>query len=184
LEQAKTLGLVTAKPKLGIHRSTYAFSFAAQESIKFSIQIDPKYFIQLSEMRKALEKAFWYESIAKLNSDDHFILSTQLDSAKVKLSKIPAEIPHVEHKTLHMTIYRHLDNTFVKGILEGFWFAYEIVGMNQFSEIDYLKKVWDYHSKIVNAIYETDYDLSYRLLIEHLDLIQNRGHQLRKYNFE
>ena len=184
LEQAKTLGLVTAKPKLGIRRIPYNFSSAAQESIKYAIHLDQKYFSQLSEMRKALEKAFWYESITKLNDEDCKILLSQIKTAQEKLIREPAEIPHLEHKTLHMTVFRHLDNTFVKGILEGFWFAYEVIGMNQFSNVDYLRKVWNYHSRIINAIIESDFDLSYRLLIEHFELIQNREQKAQKYSFE
>lgn len=184
LEQAKTLGLVIAKPKAGIRRVPYAFSPAAKQSIKFAVLQDAKYFTKLSEIRKGLEKAFWYESVAKLNADDLGFLNTQLDSAWRKLGKRPAEIPHLEHKTLHLSIYHHLDNTFVTGILEGFWYAYEIIGMSQYSDLEYLKRVWEYHSKIIKSLEEGDFDSSYQYLMDHLDLVQSRRFPNSKYVFE
>ncbi len=184
LEQAKTLGLVTAKPKAGIRRVPYAFSPAAIQSIKFAVLQDTKYFVKLSETRKGLEKAFWYEAVAKLNIDDLSFLNTQLESARRKLARRPAEIPHLEHKTLHLSIYHHLDNTFVTGILEGFWCAYEIIGMSQYSDLEYLTRVWGYHSKIVKSLEEGDFDLSYQYMMDHFDLVQSRRFPNSKYAFE
>ena len=60
--------------------------------------------------------------------------------------------PHAEHRALHLTIFRRLNNPFVRGLLEAYWEAYEAVGLSLYSDFHYLREVWTYHDQIVAAI--------------------------------
>jgi DNA-binding GntR family transcriptional regulator len=95
--------------------------------------------------------------------------------AKQKLNGLRVQIPHSEHRQLHMTIFRRLDNLFVLGILEAYWEAYEKVGLNLYSDYDYLQQVWDYHQKMVDALTKGNFQEGYQFLIEHKDLLHHRS---------
>ena len=88
-----------------------------------------------------------------------------------KLNGSPIRIPHVEHRQLHLTIYRRLDNPFVLGILEAFWDAYESARFNLYSDYHYLQDVWNYHQQMVNAICSGNFDAGHQALSEHTDLL-------------
>jgi DNA-binding FadR family transcriptional regulator len=72
---------------------------------------------------------------------------------------------------LHLTIYRRLNNPFVTGLLFAYWDAYETVGLNFFTDYNYLTEVWNYHQKMVEAICAHDVQAGYIALTEHSDLI-------------
>jgi DNA-binding FadR family transcriptional regulator len=69
-----------------------------------------------------------------------------------------------------------LNNPFVTGILEAYWEAYEAVGLNLYADISYLRTVWQYHRKMVEAICSGDEAAGYRALIEHTDLLLQRSY--------
>ncbi len=66
------------------------------------------------------------------------------------------QIPHEEHKQLHLTIFGRLENPFVSGILEAYWEAYESIGLNVFTDYAYLREVWGYHQRMVDSICSGD----------------------------
>ncbi len=85
----------------------------------------------------------------------------------------PPQLPHQEHRDLHLTIYGKLDNVFVVGLLEAYWDAYEAIGLSRYTELSHLKSVWHYHAQIVDALEAGDVNQGYRLLLEHMDLIKD-----------
>jgi DNA-binding FadR family transcriptional regulator len=92
-----------------------------------------------------------------------------------KLHGMPIQVPHEEHRALHLAIYRRLENPFVTGILEAYWEAYEAVGLNVFAGgYDYLQEVWQYHQEMVNAVCNADYKSGYEALVAHTDLLYQR----------
>ncbi len=91
-----------------------------------------------------------------------------------KLNGQPIQIPHPEHRQLHLGIYRRLDNPFVLGLLEAYWEAYEAVGLNLYTDIDYLQEVWRYHEQMVQAICDGDFARGYAALLQHKDLLFHR----------
>jgi DNA-binding GntR family transcriptional regulator len=94
----------------------------------------------------------------------------------VKLSGSPIQVPHEEHRNLHLLIYRRLENPFVTGILEAYWDAYETVGLNVFAGgYEYLQEVWHYHQEMVESICKGDYKAGYEALIAHTDLLYQRS---------
>jgi DNA-binding FadR family transcriptional regulator len=101
-----------------------------------------------------------------------------------KLHHQPPQVPHEEHKELHLSIFRRLDNPFVQGVLEAYWLAYEESGLAMYTDLQYLEQVWRYHQKMVEAICSGDLDNGYRIVTEHMDLISQRSKSIIRHRFE
>jgi DNA-binding GntR family transcriptional regulator len=84
------------------------------------------------------------------------------------------QIPHWEHRQLHLNIFKRLNNPFVLGILEAYWEAYEAVGLNLYAGYEYLQEVWRYHQSMVDEISRGDYNAGYQALVDHKDLLHQR----------
>ncbi len=174
LEVARALGLVEVKPRTGIRVSPFSFLPAVRFSLLYAMAQNRKLFDAFSELRNHIEFAFFHEAVALLKNEDTAYLKLLIERAFAKLEEHPPRIPHEEHRELHLTIYRRLDNPFVKGLLEAYWDGYEAEGLSVFSDYDYLHEVWTYHEGIVNAIVAGDLDEAYRLLVQHTKLLQKR----------
>ena len=171
LEVARALGLVEVKPRTGIRRLPYAFLPAVRQSLTYAIALEKDSFIAYADLRRHIETAYWHEAVRKLTAEDHTALKDLVARAWDKLRGSPIEIPHPEHRELHLTIYRRIDNPFVTGLLVAYWDAYESVGLNVFTDYNYLTEVWTYHQKMVDSICNGDFDAGYKALDEHSDLI-------------
>lgn len=174
LEVAKALGFVEVRPRTGIRRLPYTFLPAVQQSLSYAMEIDQNYFDAFSELRNHIEAAYWYEAVELLEPEDYEYLKSLLERAWDKLHSPQIKIPHVEHRQLHMGIFRRLDNLFVIGILHAYWDAYEAVGLNMYAGYDYLQQVWGYHQRMVDAICSGDFESGYQALVEHKDLLYHR----------
>jgi DNA-binding GntR family transcriptional regulator len=97
-----------------------------------------------------------------------------VDKAWKKLRGQPVQIPHEEHRQLHLTVFSRLENVFVQGLLEAYWAGYEAVGLNMYAVYAYFHQVWKYHEQMVEAIIEGDIDRGYQALVEHTGLIHHR----------
>jgi DNA-binding FadR family transcriptional regulator len=123
-----------------------------------------------------VEAAFWHEAVRKLTDQDKQELQILVAHAWVKLRGVPIQVPHEEHRTLHLQIYSRLENPFVTGILEAYWEAYEAVGLNVFAGgYEYLQEVWQYHQKMVEAICDGKFEAGYEALVAHTDLLYHRA---------
>jgi DNA-binding FadR family transcriptional regulator len=171
LEVARALGLVEVRPRVGIRRQPYTFLPAVRQSLTYAIALDKNHFIHFADLRRHVETAYWHEAVKLLTPEDHAALKSLVARAWDKLRGSPIEIPHPEHRELHLTIYRRLDNPFVTGLLVAYWDAYESVGLNVFTDYKYLTEVWTYHQKMVDSICTGNYDAGYTALAEHSDLI-------------
>jgi DNA-binding FadR family transcriptional regulator len=175
LEVARALGLVEVKPRLGMRRRTYSFTPAIRQSLGYALALNNGHFRKYSELRNHVESAFWYEAVQKLTSEDKLELQNLITRAWEKLRGIPIQVPHEEHRSLHLKIYSRLENPFVTGILEAYWDAYEAVGLNVFAgDYKYLEEVWQYHQKMVEAICNGTFESGYQALIRHTDLLDHR----------
>jgi DNA-binding FadR family transcriptional regulator len=174
LEVARALGLVEVRPRKGIRKLPYKFAPAVRVSLAYAIANDIKHFEEYADLRKHIEEAYWYESVSKLTDIDLGYLSLLIERAANKLNGDPIEIPHYEHRELHLTIYKRLDNEFVYGLLDAYWDAYETIGLNVYTELTYLQEVWQFHRQIVEALCKKDFNLGYRLLLDHTDLLYHR----------
>jgi DNA-binding FadR family transcriptional regulator len=174
LEVARQLGLVEIRPKTGIRTLDYSFFQTLQTGLKYALALDQGHFYLFGVLRNNVEASFWHEAVRLLKPEDKELLQSLLDSAWEKLRGSPIQIPHFEHRELHLTIYSKLENPFVVGILEAYWDAYESVGLNVYADYSYLHSVWTYHAKMVQAIISGDEESGYRALVEHTGLLHNR----------
>ena len=174
LEVARSLGLVEVKPRTGIRLAEYDFRPAVRFSLMYALAAGRADFEAFGVLRSHLEAAFWREAVARLTPADHVHLQTLIEKARAKLNGRPVQIPHAEHRELHLTIFSRLQNPFVTGLLEAYWDAYEAVGLSMYSDYAYLQEVWDYHARIVAALAAGEVDLGHRLLIQHTQLLRYR----------
>jgi DNA-binding FadR family transcriptional regulator len=176
LEVARALGLVEVRPRLGTRRRAYSFTPAVRQSLRYALALDDAHFRKYSELRNHIEAAFWYEAVQKLTQADQRELQALVARAWEKLRGSPIQVPHEEHRNLHLLIYRRLENPFVTGILEAYWDAYEAVGLNVFAGgYEYLQEVWHFHQEMVVSICKGDYKAGYEALIAHTDLLYQRS---------
>ena len=175
LEVARMLGLVEASPRRGITRTEYSFLPPVRLSLLTALAIDRRAFDLFSGLRIHLETAYWDEAVALLTPEDHAHLRALVAAAKDKLHQQRIQIPSPEHRELHLTIFRRLNNPFVVGLLEAYWDAYEAVELNTYADIAYLEEVWNYHERMVEAIIAGDVAYGKQLLIEHMQLLSQRG---------
>ena len=173
LEVARSLGLVEVRPRTGMRRKPYSFAPAVMQSLNYAITMDKDHFLAFADLRQHIEIAYWHQAVKALAPEDHDRLQELVACAWKKLHGNPIEIPHPEHRELHLTIYRRLNNPFVTGLLQSYWDAYETVGLNFFTDYNYLTQVWTYHQKMVDAICVNDADAGYKALSEHTDLIHH-----------
>ena len=171
LEVARALGLVDVRPRTGIRRLPYTFLPSVRQSLGYAMALDIANFQRFADLRKHVEAAYWYEAVQKLTAEEHEKLQTLVERAWSKLDGRPIQIPHEEHKQLHLTIYGRLENLFVSGILEAYWEAYESIGLNVFTDYNYLREVWEYHQIMVESICSGEFDSGYKALVEHADLL-------------
>jgi DNA-binding FadR family transcriptional regulator len=185
LEVARALGLVDVRPKTGIRKLNYTFKPAVMKSLSYAAALEPSYFFQaFSDLRTHIESAYWYQAVQQLTPEDHSALCELIERATDKLSGSPIQIPHGEHRELHLLIYRRLDNPFVSGILEAYWEAYEAVGLNLYTDISYLQTVWAYHRRMVEAICAGNSSEGYHALMEHTDLLLQRANTGPRHNVD
>lgn len=171
LEVARALGLVEVKPRTGMRRLPYTFRPAVTQSLGYAMRLGRQNFDLYADLRRHLETAYWHEAVRLLTSDDHTELNRLVARAWEKLRGAQPEIPHNEHRKLHLSIYGRLNNPFVTGILEAYWDAYEAVGLHFYTDLNYLEEVWQYHQRMVESICSGDFDAGYQALTEHTDLI-------------
>ena len=175
LEVARTLGLVEASPRRGITRTEYSFLPPVRLSLLTAMALDRRNFDHFSGLRIHLELAYWDEAVARLTQADHEELRRLVAHAKAKLDQPRIQIPFLEHRELHLTVFRRLNNPFVVGLLEAYWDAYQAVELDTYADFYYLRQVWDYHEQIVETIAAGDSALGKQLLMEHMQLLSKRG---------
>ena len=173
-EVARMLGLVEASPRRGITRKAYAFHPPVRLSLLMALALDSAHFREFSDLRSHLETAFWSEAVVLLTAEDKAKLQELVKRAIEQLNQARVQIPHAEHRALHLLIFSRLENPFVKGLIEAYWDAYEAVRLNRYADYSYLQEVWEYHSRIVDAICEGRYDEGKVLLIKHMTLLRQQ----------
>ncbi|MFH1183493.1 MAG: FCD domain-containing protein [Chloroflexota bacterium] len=175
LEVARALGLVDVKPRTGTRRRPFSFAPAVRQSLGYALALNNGHFDQFADLRNHLEEAFWEEATRRLTAEDKAALQALVARAHEKLNAASVQVPHEEHRSLHLLIFRRLDNPFVTGLLEAYWDMYEAVGLNLYSgDMAYLKEVWDYHRRMVECICSGDYAGGREALVAHVDLLAQR----------
>ena len=171
VQVAKALGLVDVHPRLGIRPQPYSFTPAVDASLCFAIEQDRTHFEDFVDLRRHLELAYFPRAVDLLEEEDYQELRRLVARAWQKLRGKPARIPHQEHRELHLAFYRRLENVFVTGLLEAYWDAYEAVGLNVYTDFEYLEQVWVYHEQLVEIAIAKDKTRGREILQEHFDLM-------------
>jgi len=175
LEVARALGFVEVRQKTGTRRLKYSFTPAIRQSLGYALALKDGYFRKFAEMRNHIEAAYWHEAVQLLTDEDKVELNDIITHAWGKIRGTPVQVPHEEHRKLHLTIFNRLDNPFVIGVLEAYWEAYEAVGLNVFAGgYEYLQEVWQYHQEMVEAICNGNFEAGYEALVKHTDLLYHR----------
>lgn len=171
VEVAKALGLVEVRPRLGIRPQPYTFTPAVDASLCYAIEQDRTHFEDFVDLRRHLELAYFPQALDLLREEDHQELRSLVARAWEKLRGKPARIPHEEHRRLHLAFYRRLENIFVIGLLEAYWDAYEAVGLNVYTDFEYLEQVWTFHEELVEIAIARDKARGRIILQQHFDLM-------------
>ncbi len=171
MELARTIGLIEAHPRSGIQLQPYSFKPAVIRSLAYAIMASKKSFAEFSDLRKNLEKAYFPKAVRLLTSENIHQMQELVRNAKLKLGSNPIQIPNPEHRQFHLSMYINLRNDFVTSLLEAYWMMYESVGLDLYTDLAYLIKVWNYHERIVNLIEDGQFNQSYEFLVEHMELI-------------
>lgn len=175
LQVARALGLVEVRPHTGTRRRPFSFAPAVNQTLGYALALDHAHFDRFADLRNHIETAYWDEAVCQLTEEDKRELQALIVRARGKLHGTPVQVPHEEHRKLHLLIYRRLDNPFVTGILEAYWDSYEAVGLNMYAGgIDYLNEVWEYHARMVECICSGDIAGGREALIKHVDLLAQR----------
>ncbi len=77
-------------------------------------------------------------------------------------------------------MFSRLPNLLVRALLEGYWEAYEAVGLSLYADYAYLHEVWTYHETMVGAIRAGDPEAGLRALVRHTGLLRARSRPARE----
>lgn len=174
LEVARALGIVEVRSKTGTRVKAYDFAPAVRLSLFYALARDIHYFEQFAALRIQVEVAFWNEAVCKLTPDDLAQMRLCIHKAREQLNDRWIRIPHAEHREFHMTIFKHLENPFVQGILNVYWDAYEAVELHRYADYDYLQEVWNYHERILDELYAGHFEAAKAAFIEHTQLLRHQ----------
>lgn len=172
LEVARSLGLVSVRPRVGIQREAVDFSKAILPTLLFSLGTGEATFAQFSQLRRAIETELWSAAVVSLTDADKQRLREIVNQAWNKLRGQPIHVPNGEHRLFHLLIFSRLDNPFVQGVLASYWDAYEASELTRFASYQYWLDVWNYHERIADALCANEFDRGRQLLVEHFDLLR------------
>lgn len=172
LEIARSMGLVSVRPRLGIQREAFDFSQIVLNGMLFGLATGETNFKQISQLRQVIEIGFWQQAVVLLTQADKEQLQAYIAQAWLKLRGEPAHIPNSEHRAFHLTIYSRLDNPYVQGLLSAYWDAYDASELTRFASYDYWIRVWTYHERIVATLCDNNFDEGLILLKEHFELLR------------
>jgi DNA-binding FadR family transcriptional regulator len=171
LEVARSLGVVSVRPRVGIQREPFDFSQSLLNGVLFSLATQEGEFEQFSQLRQVVEEGFWDTAVVRLTPEDKAELRALVNKAWAKLRGQPIHVPNAEHRALHLGIFKRLDNPYVQGILATYWDAYDASELTRFVGYSYWIDVWTYHERIVDALCNNDFALGRQLLVEHFSLL-------------
>jgi GntR family transcriptional repressor for pyruvate dehydrogenase complex len=169
-------GVVDMRPGDGTYVCPFDFYTAIRTLTLYSTACDWRNFDHLYRLRVQLEIGFWEEATSSLDDESKQRLQQILERAEAKLKGTPVEIPHREHRNFHLLIYSRLDNTFVQGLLNTYWDAYEAVGLHRYFDFSYFEEMWRSHREIVEAILAGRYQEGKEVLARHFTLLDSRLH--------
>ena len=180
LEVARALEIVEVRPKTGIRTLEFSYLPPLRLGLLSVLARDPSRFEEIRALRTTLEAAYWKDAVGRLQAPDLDRLERLVAQAWEKLRGTPIQIPHAEHKALHLTVFSRLPNLLVRDLLEAYWEAYEAVGLSVYADYAYLHEVWTYHETMVRAIRAGDPEAGLEALVRHTGLLRARASPARE----
>jgi DNA-binding FadR family transcriptional regulator len=171
---AQAYGLVEMRPGDGTYVNAFDFYTALRPAILYSMACDPQHFEHIRKLRAHLEVAFWDDAVRALGVEDFERMARIVARAEQKLNGTPIQIPHDEHRELHLLIFSRLDNPFVQGLLKVYWDAYEAVELHHYFELTYYEAMWSSHRAVVEALASNQVDEGKRALVQHFTILEDR----------
>ena len=171
---AQAFGIVEMRPGDGTYVRPFDFYAPIRTLVLYGIAGDKHSFDQYYRLRAQLEISFWNEAVRGLSEADLARLYQIQEQAEAKLSSTPVEIPHQEHRELHLGLFGRLDNPFVLGLIAAYWDAYEAVGLHRYYDLSYFTTMWNWHRKLIDAIAAGEFDQGKDILIRHFTLLEDR----------
>jgi DNA-binding FadR family transcriptional regulator len=171
---AQASGIVEMRPGDGTYVRRFDFYSTIRRPVLFAALSDYRHFEELYRLRVQLEVGSWEQATSQLTPEDRLGLQRTVERALRKLEGTPVEIPHGEHRSLHLGIYRGLANPFVVGILQVYWDAYEAVGLHRYFDYSYYQKMWESHRELAEAIAAGRYEEGKSVLLSHFTLLDGR----------
>jgi DNA-binding FadR family transcriptional regulator len=167
-------GVVDMRPGDGTYVCPFDFYTAIRTLVLYGTACDWKNFDHFYKLRVQVESGFWEEAAASLAGEDKQELLAILERAERKLNSTPVEIPHKEHRDLHLLLFRGVDNKFVQGLLRAYWDTYEAVGFHRYYDYSYYADIWAGHREMVEAVVAGNLEEGRKAMAEHFALLENR----------
>jgi GntR family transcriptional repressor for pyruvate dehydrogenase complex len=171
---AQAYGVVEMRPGDGTYVRPLDFYTAMRTLVLYSTACDWKNFDHFYKLRVQMELGFWNEATASLTEEDMQELQEVVERAERKLKGSPAEIPHREHRDLHLLMFHRLKNGFVQGLLRTYWDVYEAVGLHRYFDFSYYESMWANHGQMVEALAAGRPEEGREALARHFTLLENR----------
>lgn len=184
LEEARSMGIVEVKPKAGIRKLPYDFSTSLKPGLYYALHEGCIAYEQFADLRKHLETVYFVEAAQALDAQSINQLDELVKTALQEINENPGKVPASEHRQFHTLIYTFLNNQYLDGILDAFWDVYHMSGLEVYPDFTYTERVWQYHARIVDQIRNHNYSAGLSLLIEHMDLLNQREKPVQRLTFE
>lgn len=181
---ARMLGIVEAKPKVGIRKVQFNFKRAIKPALNYAVAAESISFQKFAELRKHLESSYFIEAAQSLSVEDISRLEELIQTAQTKITASPFQIPSDEHRKFHTFIYHRLENPYLDGLLDAFWDIYHLNGFEVYPDLGYIERIWQYHARIVDEIKSRNYAQGLSLLLEHMELVNQREKVIPRLSFE
>ena len=174
LVAVQAFGVVDMRPGDGTYVCPFDFYSAIRTLVLYGTACDWKNFDHFYKLRVQIELGFWEEAAGSLTDEDKQELLSILERAERKLKGTPVEIPHKEHRDLHLLLFQGIDNEFVQGLLKAYWDTYEAVGLHRYFDYSYYANIWTSHRNMVGAVVAGDLEEGRKAMAEHFTLLENR----------
>lgn len=184
LEEARSMGVVEVKPKAGIRKLPYDFAAALKPGLAYAMHGGCISYQQFADLRKHLETVYFVEAAQTLDNRAIDHLENLVESTLMTIKETPGKVPFKAHREFHTLIYKELNNQYLNGILDAFWEVYHLSGLEVYPDFTYIERVWQYHARIVEQIRNRNYSAGLSLLIEHMDLVNQREKPVQRLTFE
>lgn len=169
LKSLEALGIIGVKA--GVGRFLRQFDFdTILENLSFSIDLNPKNFANVLELRQVLESTFLYRSVPLYTEEDILRLHELLDTLASYVESNHDELELIRlHTDFHLRLYRHIDNQVLTDLIKIFATIQRTVWITFNHVTNDREEFIRVHRRIVEAIERRDSTEAEKRMLEHFD---------------